>query len=129
MGKQTRAEIRKVAEERSDVVLGRIFSDVCGKLPTRSHHGFEYFATFIDDKSRKVAVAGLRKKSEALHHLKVFITQAEVKTGLRTKAIRSDGGGEYDSKAVTKFPNPSGSKLSSTPPTSTMPHLLRPSTI
>ena len=50
-GKQTRSEILKHTETRSDTVLGRIFSDVCGKLPTRSHVGYEYFATFVDDKS------------------------------------------------------------------------------
>ena len=101
-GKQTCADINKVADERSEVVLGRIFSDLC-EQPTRSHHGYQHLATFIDDKSRYVSVAGLRKKSEALHHLKVFIAHAEVKTGCRTQTVRSDGGGEYDSKIVTAY--------------------------
>jgi len=38
-GKQTRTDISKVADERSEGVLGRIFSDLC-KQPTRSHHGY-----------------------------------------------------------------------------------------
>ena len=63
-GKQTRAEILKETKLRADTVLGRVFSDVCGKLTTRSIEGFEYFVTFIDDKSRKVFVQGLKKKSE-----------------------------------------------------------------
>ena len=54
LGKQTRAEISKHTESRSDTVLRRIFSDICEKLPTRSHTGFEYFVTFVDDKSHKV---------------------------------------------------------------------------
>jgi hypothetical protein len=63
-GKQTRSEILKHTETRSDIILGRVFSDVCGKLPARSHSGYEYFVTFIDDKSRKVSVAGLRHKHQ-----------------------------------------------------------------
>jgi hypothetical protein len=50
-GKQTRTEIHKTTETRADIALGHIFSDVCGKLPTRSHRGFEYFVTFTDNKS------------------------------------------------------------------------------
>jgi transposase InsO family protein len=102
-GKQTQAEISKITEDRSDVILGRIHSDLCGKQPTRTHHGFEYFVTFTDDKSRKVGIAGLRKKSEALHQLKVFIAHAELQTGHKVKIVRSDGGGEYDSREVTRF--------------------------
>jgi GAG-pre-integrase domain len=48
-GKQTRAEIQKTTESHADEVLGRVFSNVCGKLPTHSHHGFEYFVTWIED--------------------------------------------------------------------------------
>jgi hypothetical protein len=33
-GKQTCTKIRKETETRADTVLGRVFSDVCGKLPT-----------------------------------------------------------------------------------------------
>ena len=68
-GKQTRADIQKSTESRANDILGRVFSDVCGKLPTRSHHGFEYFVTWIDDASRKVFVTGLREKSEVVVHL------------------------------------------------------------
>ena len=45
------AIILKETDSRADSVLGCIFTDVCSKLPTRSHEGFEYFVTFIDDKS------------------------------------------------------------------------------
>ena len=52
-GKQTCTDISKVANERSEIVLGCIFSDLC-EQPTHSHHGYNYFATFIDDKLRNV---------------------------------------------------------------------------
>jgi transposase InsO family protein len=102
-GKQTRSEILKHTETRSDNVLERVFSDVCGKLPTRSHSGYEYFATFIDDKSRKVFVVGLRHESDVARHLKDFIARAETETGKRVKILRSDGGGEYIGSAVTEY--------------------------
>jgi len=101
-GKQTCTGISKVADERSEIVLGCIFSDLC-EQPTRSHHGYNYFATFIDDKLRNVWVAGVRKKLEALYQLKVFIAHAEVKTDKCIQVVQSDGEGEYDSKVVTAY--------------------------
>ena len=102
-GKQTRAEISKTTETRADTTLGRVFSDVCGKLATRSHRGFEYFVTFTDDKSRKVFVAGLHQKSEVARHSKAFIARAELETGQRLKILRSDGGGKYTGGELAKY--------------------------
>ena len=102
-GKQTRAEINKTTESRAADILGRVFSDLCGKLPTRSHQGFEYFATWIDDASRKVFVTGLREKSEVAEHLKLFVARVELETGKRLKVLRTDGGGEYIASAVQEF--------------------------
>jgi hypothetical protein len=102
-GKQTRTEIHKTTETRADIALGHIFSDVCGKLPTRSHRGFEYFVTFTDDKSRKVFVEGLHLKSDVERHLKAFIVRAELETGQHAKVLRSDGGGEYTGGTLVKY--------------------------
>ena len=41
-GKQMCAEIQKTTEMCANTVLGHVFSDVCGKLATHSHRGFEY---------------------------------------------------------------------------------------
>ena len=109
-GKQTRAEIGKSTETRSDTVLGRIFSDVCGKLPTRSHEGYEYFVTFVDDMSRKVFVAGLKQKSDVAQHLKSFTVRVELETGQRLQVLRSDGGGEYTGNSVAKYLEDKGIK-------------------
>ena len=73
-GKQTRTVILKETTSRADSILGRIFTDVCGKLPTRLHDGFEYFVMFIDDKSRKVSVQGLKQKSDVARHLQDCLT-------------------------------------------------------
>jgi hypothetical protein len=102
-GKQTCDEIHKATETHADVVLGRVFSDVCGKMGTCLHHGFEYFVTFTDDKSRKVFVAGLHKKSEVAHHLKAFIAHAEVEMGQCLHILRSDRGGEYTGGDLGKY--------------------------
>jgi transposase InsO family protein len=102
-GKQTRAEIRRSTDSRADIILGRVFSDVCGKLPMRSHDGYEYFVTFIDDCSRKVFVAGLPLKSDVARHLKAFIARTEVETGQRLNVLRSDGGGEYTGAALAQY--------------------------
>jgi transposase InsO family protein len=115
-GKQTRAEIRKSTETRADTVLGRVFSDVCGPLPTRSHAGFSYFVTFIDDFSRRVHVVGLKEKSEVEHHLKAFITRVELETGFAVKVLRTDGGGEYTSNRLAKYLEDKGIKHELTTP-------------
>jgi GAG-pre-integrase domain len=72
-GKQTWAEINKVAEECLDVVLRCIHSDVSGYMPTCSHFRYKYYILFIGDKYWKLFVAGLRWKSEVLYHFKVFL--------------------------------------------------------
>jgi GAG-pre-integrase domain len=102
-GKQTCAEIQKTTESRSDTVLGHIHSDLCGKILTRSHKGYHYFATWIDDASQKVFVDGLCKKSEALGCFKVFVTRAEVQLGTHVQRLRTDGGGEYKSGKFEKY--------------------------
>ena len=109
-GKQTCSEILKETTSRADTVLGHIFTDVCGKLPTRSIEGFEYFVTFIDDKSRKVSVCGLKKKSDVARHLKEYIAHAENDTGHCAKVLRSDGGGEYTSENLILYLNEKGIK-------------------
>ena len=115
-GKQTRAEIQKTTEMCADTVLGCVFSNVCGKLATRSHCGFEYFVTFTDDKSRKVFIAGLHQKSEVMRHLKAFIARAEVETGHCLKVLRSDGGGEYTGGELGKYLEEKGIKHEITTP-------------
>jgi len=114
-GKQTRTEIHKFTETRADTVLGRIFSDVCGRM-VKSYEGYEYFVTWVDDKSRKVFVDGLRAKSDVFEHLKTFIARAEVETGCKVVALRSDGGGEYTAHSVQEYLREKGIKHEMTTP-------------
>jgi Reverse transcriptase (RNA-dependent DNA polymerase)/GAG-pre-integrase domain/Integrase core domain len=114
--KQTHKPIQKTTNTRADQVLGRVFSDVCGKISTRSHQGFEYFVTWIDDKSRKVSIHGLHQKSEVEEALKVFVLRAEVETGMPAQTLCSDGGGEYTASSVQAYLKQKGIKHKITTP-------------
>ena len=46
-GKQTRSIIPKDTTSHATAILGHVFTDMCGKLPTRSHDSFEYFVTRV----------------------------------------------------------------------------------
>src|SRR5882762_5848646 len=69
----------------------------------RSHEGYDHFTTFIDDKSRKVFVRGLKRKSDLHDRLADFIVAAELQTGARIKISRTDGGGEYTGERTQKL--------------------------
>jgi gag-polypeptide of LTR copia-type/GAG-pre-integrase domain/Integrase core domain/C2H2 zinc-finger len=109
-GKQARAKICKETETHADAVLGRVFSDVCGKLPTRSHQGNIYFTTWIDNKSRKVFIIRMRKKLEVTKHFKAFVARTELETGQSLKVLRSDGGGKYTAGEMQRFLQDKGIK-------------------
>jgi reverse transcriptase-like protein/Pol polyprotein/gag-pre-integrase-like protein/integrase-like protein len=115
-GKQTHAEIQKHTETCAEVILGCIFSDVCGKLPWRSHKGFKYFMTFINDKSRKVFIAGLHQKSDVAQCLRALIAHVEVETGQNMKALCTDSGSEYTGTALTQYLTNKGTKQELTTP-------------
>jgi transposase InsO family protein len=102
-GKHARHNIEKVTHTRANAILRRVFSDLCGPMQTRSHEGFEHFATFIDDKSHKVTVRGLKQKSDLHERLADFVAQAELETGGRVKILRTDGGGEYTGERTQKY--------------------------
>jgi len=95
---------------RADLVLGRVFSDVCTLFSTRSHQGFAYFVTWIDNKSHKVFVNAMKEKSEVARHLRTFVAQVELETGHKLKVLRSDGGGEYTAGEVQSFLKDKGAK-------------------
>ncbi len=96
--KQTRTEIWKTMDTQADGVLGCMFSDVCGKLPTVSWQGYHYFVTFMDDHSRKVFITGLQEKSKVFQNFMKLLAQLELQMGAKLKAFRTNGRGEYTGK-------------------------------
>lgn len=115
-GKQTCSIIPKETTTRASSILGRVFTDVCGKLPMRSHDSFKYSVTFIDDKSRKVSVQGLKHKSDITCHLQDFISRSETTTGHLLKSLCSNGGGEYTGHALVQWLDNKGIKRELTTP-------------
>jgi transposase InsO family protein len=83
---------------------------------TKSHENYEYFVTWIDDKSRKVFVDGIKLKSEVVDRLKTFVERAEVETNHRVVSLRSDGGGEYIAGALQQYLRDKGIKHEMTTP-------------
>ena len=68
---------------------------MCGPFKVKSKGGALYFATFIDDHSRKIWVYPLKSKDQVLDVFKQFQALSERQTGKKLKCIRTDNGGEY----------------------------------
>ena len=67
---------------RVDEICMVIDSDLSNKMPIPSRDGYQYWATFIDNRSRFVRIYFLKNKSEALRAFKNFVHWIERKTGL-----------------------------------------------
>ena len=101
-GKQHRAS-HTLPAERATRPLERVFSDVHGALPVMTRHGYHYWVSFIDDKSRLAAVYFLKNKSETFDAFKRYKAWAEKKLEKNIKILRDDKGGEYMSTAFNNF--------------------------
>ena len=94
-GKHHRNPFPSASGERAKELLELVYSDVCGKVNTKSLGGAEYFLTFIDDKSRYVWVYLLKKKNEVFKRFLEWKAMVENGCGRKLKVLRSDNGGEY----------------------------------
>lgn len=103
VGKQHRETFPAGKSRRQKQVLELIHSDICGPITPTSNGGKRYFITFIDDFSRKTWVYLLQEKSEALSVFKQFKALAENETEMSIKILRSDRGGEYNSREFVDF--------------------------
>ena len=82
--------------ERNTEPLDLIHSDLCDLKSVQSRGGKKYFIIFIDDSTRYCYVYLLKSKDEALDMFKCYKNEIENQLGKKTKAIRSNRGGEYD---------------------------------
>ena len=114
MGKQHRVPHPKVATTRATEPHETIHSDVCGPMPVDSVGGSRYFVTFINDFWRYTLVYFLKQKSEVLEKFRfqefvnftTNVTGKQVKTLItrnQVKKMRSDNGGEYESKKFDAY--------------------------
>jgi transposase InsO family protein len=76
---------------------------VCGPISCVSLGGWEYYATFIDDHSRKTWIYFLNTKSEVFKRFQEFKALVENQTGKKIKVLRLDNGGEYTSMEFAEF--------------------------
>ena len=88
-GKQHRVSFSSPLKKKS-VVLERIYSDVCGPFEVESLGGNRYFATFIDEASRKVWVELLKSKDQVFEYFRNFHAMVERSTGRQLKCLHSD---------------------------------------
>lgn len=109
-GKQIRSNIPRQSEWRSSRVLELVHSDICGLISPASESGKRYIINFIDDHSRKCWTYFLAEKSEALNVFKEFKTTVEREAGVLLVCLRSDRGGEYNSKAFQAYCTETGIK-------------------
>jgi len=83
--------------------LELVHSDLHGPLPVRTHEGYRYWITFIDDATSYRAAMMLKRKSDAFDAFRTFKAYAENQLNARIKSLQDEKGGEYMSNAFIKF--------------------------
>ena len=88
--------------------LQLIHTDLCGPMLTPSLTGALYFLTFIDDYTHYTVITFLKQKSDALSHFLVYKNLVENQLNKKMKILRSDNGGEFNSKEFNNIPQSQG---------------------
>jgi len=68
-------------------ILDYIHSDVWVPASIRSHGSARYFATFVDDYSRKIWVYFMREKSEVFAKFKEWKAEVDNQTGRKDQVL------------------------------------------
>jgi transposase InsO family protein len=116
LGKQHRKPFPQSSSFRAAQSLELVHTDLCGQINPPTPGGKSYFLLVVDDHSRYMWVELLKTKDEALLHLKKFKQQAELELGKKLKALRTDRGGEFNSRVFTVFCDETGIKHYTTTP-------------
>ena len=82
-------------DNKANVVLERVHSNVCGPFSVASTTRHKYFIISINDFSRKCWIFFMRKKDEIFSKFVDFKALVEKESDKKVKALRSDNGGEY----------------------------------
>ena len=80
LGKYAKATFPR-SNDRAKGALELINFDICGPMSTTALSGAKYFATFIDDYSRKTWIYFLKTKYEVFNRFKDFKALVENSTG------------------------------------------------
>lgn len=92
-----------ISDTRSKKILYLIHSDVCGQMSNNSLGDHIYYATFIDDHSRKKWLYLLKTKDEVFEKFNEFRSKVETLTERKIKTLRLDNGGKYTSKELIAY--------------------------
>ena len=95
LSKLVATPINRVSQQRSTIPFQMIYSDLKGPFKIRSHGGFRYLMTFIDDYSRYSFVYFIKDKSNAFEIFKLFHKKEVLSRNLHIQTLRSDNGTEY----------------------------------
>ena len=102
-GKMTRSRVPKHGSNVKRQIGELIHGDICGPMRTRSLQGSSYLATYIDDASNYVHVACIQEKSKQLTDFMAFHRTFEKQHRVEIRTFRTDGGGEYSSRAAVQY--------------------------
>jgi hypothetical protein len=116
LGKQHRTPFPQTSTWRASQGLELVHTDLCGQVSPATPGGKSYFMLIVDDYSRYMWIELLENKSEALVCFKKFRAAAELESGHRLRAFRTDRGGEFNSRAFVDFCDEHGIKHSTTTP-------------
>ena len=64
-------------EDRTNELLGLVYTDVCGPMTTQTRGGYSYFIIFIDDLSRFGYVYLMKHKFEVFDKFKEYQSMVE----------------------------------------------------
>ncbi|GJX91101.1 putative RNA-directed DNA polymerase [Tanacetum coccineum] len=115
-GKQTRNPYPTQTLYKAKERLELIHADICGPISPPTPAGNRYFFLLVDDFSRVMWVYMLKSKDEALGMFQKFRVLVENETGVKVKTLRTDRGGEFNSKAFTEYCEDTGLKHHFTAP-------------
>ena len=114
LGKHHRAPFPRASTYRASNGLELVHDDLCGQITPPTPGGKSYFVLHVDDHSRFMWLELLSTKDEALNYFKKFKVAAEVDSGCRLKAFRTDRGGEFNSRAFTMYCEENGIRRNTT---------------
>ncbi|WVZ81049.1 LOW QUALITY PROTEIN: hypothetical protein U9M48_028476 [Paspalum notatum var. saurae] len=79
--------------------LELVHDDLCGPIKPATHGGRRYFLLLVDDSSRFMWLRLLTAKDHAVEAIKEIKARAEMEMGKKLKVLRTDRGGEFDSRS------------------------------
>ncbi|KAL1193517.1 Retrovirus-related Pol polyprotein from transposon RE1 [Cardamine amara subsp. amara] len=96
-------ESSTVYEECFEVIHSDVWTAPCA-----THDNYNYFVSFIDEKSKYSWVTLMPSKSHVLDAFSKFYNYVLTQFGTKIKILRSDNGGEYTSHAFKEFVGKNG---------------------